>query len=105
GVRIPQLTPALLSEQIEALREARERELAGRPVASIVEAIGRVAERLADREDPIRRNAEAVLPLVTGSSPEMVRLVLDRMAEEWRAERLDALLRAEFGDAGVLDGY
>jgi hypothetical protein len=104
-VRIPQLTVGLLGEQIEALREARERELVGRPVDSIVEAIGRAAERLGDRDDPIRRDAEAVLPLVTGSAPEMVRLVLDRMAAEWRAERLRALLRAEFGDAGVLDGY
>ena len=105
GVRIPQLTPAMLAEQIEALRSARETELAHRPVAEIVEVIGRVADRLLDRDDPIRREAEAVLPLVTGSAPEMVRMVLDRMASDWRADALWSLLRAEFGDPGVLDGF
>lgn len=105
GVRIPQLTPTALGEQIEALRAAREAELAERPIASIVAVIGRVAERLLDRGDVLRRQAEAVLPLVTGSSPEMVRLVLDRMAGGWRAEALMSLLRAEFGEPGVLDGF
>ena len=57
GVRIPQLTPAMLAEQIDALRRARETELAHRPVAEIVEVIGRVADRLLDRDDPIRREA------------------------------------------------
>lgn len=104
-LRIPQLTPALLTEQIEGLRAARESELADRPVAEIVEVIGRVAERLLDRGDPLRREAEAALPLVTGSSPEMIRLVLDRMAEDWRAEALTTLLHSEFTDPLVLDGF
>jgi hypothetical protein len=105
SLRIPQLTPALLSEQIAALREARAAHLARRPVEEIVAALGRVAERFLDRGDPIRRAAESALPPVTGTTPPMVRLVLDRMAADWRADRLRSLLTAELGDARVLDGF
>jgi hypothetical protein len=105
GLRIPQLTPALLAEQLAALREARAGHLAHRPVEEIVAAIGRAAERLLDRGDPMRRAAESVLPLVTGATPPMVRLVLDRMAADWRADRLRSLLAAEFGDPRVLDSF
>jgi hypothetical protein len=104
-LRISQLTPALLAEQIAALRGARAAHLAHRPVEEVVAAIGRAAERLLDRGDPIRLAAESVLPLVTGATPPMVRLVLDRMAADWRAERLRSLLAAEFGDARVLDSF
>jgi hypothetical protein len=105
SLRIPQLTPALLAEQIAALRQAREAELAKRPVEEIVATIGRAAERFLDPSDPLRRAAESVLPLVTGTTPPMVRLVLDRMAADWRADRLRSLLAAEFGDGRVLDGF
>lgn len=104
-LRIPRLSPALLRDQIRALEEARARHLADRPVAEIVEVIGRVAERLLDPADPLRTTAERALPAITHYSPAMVRYVLDRMAADWRAERLHALLAAELGDACVLDGF
>lgn len=104
-LRIPQLTPALLAEQIDALLEARDRHLAERPVAEIVEAVHIVAGRLLDPADELRRAAEAGLPAVTGASPAMVRRVLDGLAADWRRPRLRELLRAEFGDPSVLDGF
>jgi hypothetical protein len=104
-LRIPQLTPALLAEQIDALLEARERHLAERPVAEIVEAVDAVAGRLMDPADELRRAAEAGLPAVTGASPAMVRRVLDGLAADWRRPRLRELLRAEFGDPSVLDDF
>jgi len=104
-LRVPRLTPALLREQVRALGEARERALANRPVAEIVEVIDRVAARLLDAADPLRVTAERALPAITHYSPEMIGRVLDRMAADWRADRLRALLFAELGDAGVLDGW
>lgn len=104
-LRIAQLTPDLLRRQIEALVDERERHLVNRPVASIVRTIDRVAGRLLDPRDELRRAAEAALPVVTGSSPAMVRRVLDGMAADWRAPRLQDLLVAEFADPGVLDGW
>lgn len=104
-LRVPQLTPALLGKQVDALLEARDEHLAERPVEEIVRAVDAVAGRLLDPADPLRQAAEAALPLVTGSSPAMVRRVLDGMAADWRAPRLERLLRAELGDPGVLDGF
>jgi hypothetical protein len=104
-LRIPTLTPDLLARQIEALLRARSRSLADRPVAEIVDVISSVAGRLLDRNDELRRTAESVLPLVTGASPDMVGLVLDNMAADWRRDRLQALLAADLGDAAALDGF
>lgn len=104
-VRVPRLTPALLREQAAALLAAREAHLAHRPVAEVVAAIDRVAARLLDPADPLRRTAEAALPAMTGYSPPMVARVLDRMAADWRSEPLRDLQRAEFGDPRVLDGF
>nr|NIP81254.1 hypothetical protein [Gemmatimonadota bacterium]NIS33346.1 hypothetical protein [Actinomycetota bacterium]NIQ56579.1 hypothetical protein [Gemmatimonadota bacterium]NIU68248.1 hypothetical protein [Actinomycetota bacterium]NIW30046.1 hypothetical protein [Actinomycetota bacterium] len=44
-------------------------------------------------------------PAATGYSDEMAALVLDRMAADWRAERLRELLASELGDPAVLDGF
>lgn len=104
-LRLPALTPALVREQVRALVEARTRWLERLPVEVIVEVIDRVAARLLDPADALRIAAERALPAVTRYSPPMVRRVLDRMAADWRAERLMELLRAEFGDPGVLDGF
>lgn len=100
-----QLTPALLARQLVALREARDRSLASRPVAELVQVVDHVAGRFLDPADPLRCLAEAELPKATGFSLPMVRHVLERMATDWRAERIWTLLRAEFGDPGVLDGF
>jgi hypothetical protein len=104
-VRVPRLTGALLREQLRALAEARDEHLAGRPVAEIVEVVDGVAARLLDPADPLRRTAERALPAMTSYSPAMIRHVLDRMAADWRAAPLRELLRAEFGDPRVLDGF
>jgi len=104
-LRIPRLTPTLIREQVRALAQARARGLERRPVAEVVAVIDRVAARLLDPADELRVTAERALPVITRYSPAMVRRVLDRMAADWRAEPLNGLLRAEFGDPGVLDGF
>lgn len=104
-VRVPRLSPVDLRRQVDALAAARDRLLANRPVAEIVEVVDGVAARFLDPADPLRRAAERALPAVTNYSPAMIRLVLDRMAADWRAPRLRELLRAEFGDPRVLDGF
>jgi hypothetical protein len=104
-LRIAQLSPSLLYRQVEALATARERHLAERPVAEIVAAIDAAAARLADPADELRQLAEAALPHTTGYSVAMVRRVLNRMTDDWRAERLTELLRAEFSDPRMLDDF
>jgi hypothetical protein len=62
----------------------------------IVASIDAAARRLLDPEDPLRRVAEAALPAITGYSPAMTRLVLDRAVRDWTAPALERLLRSEF---------
>ncbi|HEX2202762.1 MAG TPA: acyl-CoA reductase [Longimicrobium sp.] len=104
-LRIPRLSAAHLRAQVGALVEARARHLERRPVAEIVEVIDAVAARLLDPADVLRVTAEHALPAITHYSPPMVRRVLDRMAADWRAGPLRELLRSEFGDPRVLDGF
>src|SRR5690606_30962822 len=91
AVRFPALRPQDIRDQVTALIAAGG-ELQRLPVASIVAAVDRVARRLLDHGDELRRLAEELIPGFAGYSPGMVRLVLDRMARDWTADRLDLLL-------------
>jgi hypothetical protein len=105
SLRLAQLTPALLGTQIEALLVASDQILAGREVASIVRSVHSVAERFLDRSDNLRLTAEAALPAITGTSPAMIRAVLDGMAADWLKDRSKALLESEFRDPAVLERF
>lgn len=102
--RYPRPTPELIDATVQELREAG-RQLRERPVSELVEVIDAAAARLADAADPLRAAADRLVPAATGYSPEMTRLVLDRMTVDWRADRLRSLLSAELPDPGVLDGF
>ncbi|HSH45470.1 MAG TPA: hypothetical protein VK966_06425, partial [Longimicrobiales bacterium] len=86
--------PALVRAAAEALRAAGA-SLRRRPMAEIIAAIDAAAARLTDPADPIRKAADALLPRVTGYSPAMVDLVLDRMTADWRAGPLHRLVDVE----------
>lgn len=103
-VRWPEPTPELLRGATDRLLAAGEA-LRQRPVTSIVEATDRVAARFADPADPLRREAEALLPAATGYHPAMIALVLDRMAADWRAPALSRVLDAELGGTAVLEAF
>ncbi|HEM46734.1 MAG TPA: hypothetical protein ENO23_06785, partial [Alphaproteobacteria bacterium] len=102
--RYPAPAPELIEPAVRALRAAG-RALSARPVAEIVGVIDAAANRLADPADPLRQQAERLVPEATGYSPEQARLVLDRMTADWRAPALHELLRAELGDPSALDGF
>jgi hypothetical protein len=104
-IRLATLTPALLEREIDVLLGAREEHLAERPVIEVVQAVGRVADRFLDPEDELRKDAIAGVSHVAGISAAMAGRVLDGMAADWRTEPLLQLLKAEFGDAGVLDEF
>jgi hypothetical protein len=71
----------------------------------VVRILGRVGRRFLDPNDPFRREAEARIPDEAGYSEAMARTVVEGMARDWTAERLRTLVRADFPDPGVLDGF
>ena len=102
--RFPAPSPALLEPVITRLHRAGS-VLAARSTDDLIRVIDAAAERLADPADPLRREAEDLLPRATGYSAAMVRLVLDRMAADWRTDALRRLIDVELGGAAALDGF
>lgn len=104
-LRFPVLGPDDIRRLAGRLRAARALHLAELPVLEVVRAIDEAAALLQQRDHPTRVLAEEALPAITGYSPPMVRLILDRMTADWREPALLELLRRELGDPGVLDGF
>jgi len=104
-LRHPVLRPGAIGRIADRLRAARAATLARAPVPAIIEAIDAAAVRLLDRAHPLRVIAERALPAVTGYSLPMIRLVLDRMAADWRAPALERLVTSELGSLDALDGF
>ncbi len=103
-LRFPSPNPQLARRLCDHLEEAGDR-LRRRPTTSLVESLGRAGSRFLDPADPIRQAALEYLPAAAGHSPAMAREVVDGMARDWTADRLTRLLRAQFPDPGVLDGF
>lgn len=97
-IHYPDPDAAAIEETLRRLEQAGTR-LVRRPVGEIIQVIDAAAARLADPTDPLRQEAETLLPAATGYSPPMVRLILDRMTADWRAEPLRRLVSSELGDA------
>jgi hypothetical protein len=104
-VRCAQLRAGALAGLAARLIEVRQRHLADRPLDDIVRIIDAAALRLHDREDPIRRTADALLPAFAGYSEAMHHHVLDRMIDDWRAPALRKLLQAEVDGGRMLDHF
>lgn len=104
-LRLPLLTPRRLRELLVTLREKRAATLARRPVDEILAAIERAGRRLSGPGEPLRRELMAALPALTGYSPAMIELGLERMGTLWTADALRAALEGEFGSIEVLDGF
>lgn len=92
-------------ELCQALRRERETTLVALPVDRIVAGVDRVARRLLDPADRLRAEALEAIVLFSGWSLPMAEEVLGGMAKGWTKEPLEALVRSEFPDPGVLDGF
>jgi hypothetical protein len=105
GFHYVSLPEPRLRELLAALRGERERTLVTIPLNRVVDAVDRVAGRLLDPRDGLRAAALEGLGPFSGYSPPMAREVLDGMARGWMREGLWDLIRSEFPDPGVLDGF
>jgi hypothetical protein len=102
---MPDLSAAELRTIIDRLLAARERHLVRRPVPSLLSSLDRAVQRWLDPASGERQEAEATLPAQTGLSPAMICHTLPLVFQEYRAERLETLLRDELGDLHALDAF
>jgi hypothetical protein len=104
-LRFPILHPEEVSSLADRLRLARENALLPTAVEEIARALGRAGAHFLTEGDPLREEALRLLAPASGLSPAMARAVLDGMAHDWTHRRLQLLLRSEFHDPRVLDGF
>ncbi len=76
-----------------------------RPTPSVVASLGRLSARWLKKDFPFRRRAVRRLVQRSGFSAAMAEAMIDAVFRELTAPKLRALLRAELGDASVLDRF
>ena len=104
-VEVPQLQPAQMAALAQRVKEAAARELKALPVSRIIEIVDAAIARLLDPHDPIRQEAERLLPAVTGYDAEMVRLALAGFLQTFRAPQLHRFVAEDFANPKVLDEF
>src|SRR5690606_21948075 len=104
-VRVPLASPQQLRAVGRHVRAAAAQHLRTLPVSRIVEIVDAAVARLLDRGDPFRREAERLLPAVTGFDAEMVRLGLDASLQAFRAPQLHRFVAEDFANPKVLDEF
>ncbi|HEV7662094.1 MAG TPA: acyl-CoA reductase, partial [Chloroflexota bacterium] len=104
-LRVPRLTAPSLARLLERVAANRDAYLAELPIERIITLIDRVASRWLDPTSPFRREAERLLPRVTGYAESAVRKGLISYLSTLRAENVRRLLDEELFDPLVLDGF
>lgn len=104
-VEVPRLKAAGLDALTERLLQAREGYLAHIPVERIITLLDRVANRWLDPASPYRREAEGLLPAITGYSEPAIRKGLSSFLSLLRRANLERLVEQELADPQVLDGF
>lgn len=109
GQRVDVAVPVLTAPQMRALaervRRASAQHLKTMSVSGIIAVIDRAIARLLDPNDPYRRQADALLPIVSGYDAEMVRLGLTGFFKTFRAPQLHRFVAEDFANPKVLDGF
>lgn len=104
-VALPRLTPAQLETVAATVRKTAQQTLVALPVMAIVDAIDRTIARMLDASDPIRREFEPLLPLVSGFDTEMTRLGINAGLKAFRRPQLLRFLVEDFTDPTLLDAF
>ena len=105
AVEVPLLTDAQMQALATTVRHAARLRLQSMPVDEVIAVIDRAVARLLDPRDPLRREADELLPIVTGFDPEMVRLGLTAFLQTFRAPQLRRFVAQDFANPKVLDGF
>ncbi|MBT8398042.1 MAG: hypothetical protein HKO65_00910 [Gemmatimonadetes bacterium] len=105
GYEYAALPEPRLLEVMGILRRAWSAGIADIRLSRVVEAVDRVAGRLLEPGDRLREEALLAVEAFSGFSPPMAEAVLDGMARSWMREGVWDLIRSEFPDPGVLDGF
>jgi hypothetical protein len=99
------LSPKLITEACQTLKQNRERFLLSRTTADMVRVLCEVAADWLAPDNRFRRFALAAGPAETGFSAPVLARGLDDFFREFTPENFNALLEQELGQARRLDGF
>ncbi|HYE40277.1 MAG TPA: acyl-CoA reductase, partial [Ramlibacter sp.] len=105
AVRVPVLSSEQLRSTARQVRAAAQRHLEPLPVSRIIDILDAAVARLLDPQDPFRREAERLLPAISGFDAEMVKLGLDAFLQSFRAPQLHRFVAEDFANPKVLDEF
>lgn len=103
AIEVPVLQPAQLAALARRVKSSQA--VKSLPVSEIVRILDAAIARLLDPLDPYRREAERLLPAVSGYDAEMVRLGLTGFLQSFRAPQLHRFVAEDFANPKVLDEF
>jgi hypothetical protein len=104
-VEVPCVDKEVAEKCIEKILLAREDHLLRTPLKKIIQAIDKASSNLSKRNYSLRKEAEEILPIVTGFSHEMISANLDSLMDSFRMDKLYKMLQSELGNPDYLDGF
>jgi hypothetical protein len=104
-IDVPQLDAAQMQALARRVKQAAREQLKTLTVSQIVDIVDRAIARLLDPADSVRREAERLLPVVSGYDAEMVRLGLSSYLKNFRAPQLHRFVAEDFANPKVLDEF
>ncbi len=97
------LSPSIVRDACQTLKQNRERYLVERTTSSLIRIVASVAQNWLESNDPFRNEALDRGPEATGFSRETLASGLDLFFQQITKENLQALIVQEFGDLQRLD--
>ena len=87
-LRYPRLDGSKVTSLAKQLVDVRNRTLAAMSVNDILDIVADAAQLWADPDFELRRQAELLIPAITGYEPDMVRIELKRYMRQFRRREL-----------------
>lgn len=104
-LRYPRLDGPKVTSLAKQLADVRNRTLAAMSVNDILDIVADAAQLWADPDFELRRQAELLIPAITGYEPDMVRIELKRYMRQFRRRELLRFLDSEIGQPSMLDEF
>ena len=104
-IEVPLLSDAQMQALAARVRSAARQQLQAMSVDQVIAVVDAAIARLLDPKDPVRREADDLLPIVTGFDAEMLSLGLGAYLQTFRAPQLQRFVAQDFANPKVLDGF
>ena len=105
SVEVPVLNQDQMLAVAQHIKAQAKQVLQTLTVNEIIHLIDLAVARLLDSRDPIRREMDRLLPIVTGFDPEQVRLGLTAYLQAFRGPQLHRFVAEDFANPKVLDCF